>query len=311
MPEQDKHLSLRVQPRDKDIVKAVYLCRVLLPDQINALFFTPDVRQDIIDSIEVSSNCRKRLEKLTEYEYLSREKRHSVFELINPPYLYFIQKQALQILTEDFGIPNEEIDWKPNSNNIGDNFLKHLIDNNYVRISIDIAARINDFSIPVWQSDSELRKEQKATNERITIIGSKGRPIKKALIPDAYFQLEDDEYEYFHFLEVDRGNESINPDKPHSSNIATKIQLYLAYYQSGQYQRKYGTNVMRVLFVFQGKKGTSGELRLQNAKRVAEELGGGQQFYFTTLEQAKNPRIVLTEPIWYRAGDKESVSLVW
>lgn len=284
---------------------------MLLPDQINALFFTSDERQDNIEQVEVSSNCRKRLEKLTEHGYLHREKRHSVFEIINPPYLYFLQPQSLQILADDFGISRENIDWKLASNEIGDGFLKHLIDNNYVRVAIDIAARINAFLIPFWISDTQLRKEQRETGEQITIVGPNGRLAKKALIPDAYFQLADKDYEYFNFVEVDRGNESVNPEQPHSSNLATKINLYLAYYQSGLYQKKYQTSVMRVLFILQGKRGTLGEVRLQNVKWIAEQLGAGQQFWFTTLQQAKNPKAVLTQPIWQKAGQEELFQLIW
>lgn len=309
--QQGQRLSLRLQQRDKDIIKAVYLCRALLPDQINALFFTPDERQDNIEQIEVSSNCRKRLEKLTEYNYLHREKRHSVFELINPPYLYFLQPQSLPLLAEDFGISQKNIDWKLSSNDMGDGFLKHLVDNNYVRVAIDIAARTNGFSIPIWISDTQLRKEQRETGEQITIVGPNGRLVKKALIPDAHFQLDAGGYEYFNFIEVDRGNESVSPEQPHSSNLATKIKLYLAYHQSGQYQRKYHTSVMRVLFILQGKRGTPGEVRLQNTKRVAEELGAGQQIWFTTLEQAKNPKAVLTQPIWQKAGQEGLFRLIW
>jgi len=65
----------------------------------------------------------------------------------------------------------------------------------------------------------------------------------------------------------------------------------MIYTQSGRYTERFGTHSLRVLTV------TTGERRMANLKRATEEVGGGQMFWFTTIEEAQ-PDTILTAPIW-------------
>ena len=96
----------------------------------------------------------------------------------------------------------------------------------------------------------------------------------------AYFLLTDGEYDYHHFLEVDMGTES-------RKKFSGKITRYLAYYETGSYQKKYNTNVMRILTV------TTSQKRMKNLKELTEKLEGDSQFWFSTFQDVMPGTVVL------------------
>jgi len=69
------------------------------------------------------------------------------------------------------------------------------------------------------------------------------------------------------------------------------------------YERRYGTQSLRVLTV------TLGERRLQNLKKVTEQVGGGNWFYFGVLS-ALAPEHILIAPLWQVAGESKSLPLI-
>lgn len=62
-------------------------------------------------------------------------------------------------------------------------------------------------------------------------------------------------------------------------------------YRSGKYQARYKTKALGVLTVVRNEK------RLKNFKRITEEAGGEERFWFTTFERIAEHDILL-DPIW-------------
>ena len=55
---------------------------------------------------------------------------------------------------------------------------------------------------------------------------------------------------------------------------------------------------------------TTSPKRMSNLKKVAEDSGAGEVFWFTTFDQV-TPRSVLDERIWEIAGQDGCHSLIW
>ena len=146
--------------------------------------------------------------------------------------------------------------------------------------------------------------------DSVEITGPEGARIRATIIPDGYFCLHDGKYVYHNFLEVDMGTETAKSSKFGRRDFSRKILGYLAYYNSGLYQRKYGPEQqdeelpMRVLTV------TTSPKRMTSLKAVAEAAGAGKQFWFTTFDRLDS-ETVLHEPIWEVAGREKLHSLIW
>jgi hypothetical protein len=87
---------------------------------------------------------------------------------------------------------------------------------------------------------------------------------------------------------------------------ASKVRAYTAFYESGQYTRRYEMEVMRVLTVTTGKK------RLKTLKTVTEAVTEGARqamFWFSTFDQV-SPNTVLSHRIWEIAGGKYTSKLI-
>jgi hypothetical protein len=90
-----------------------------------------------------------------------------------------------------------------------------------------------------------------------------------------------------------------------------KIRAYIAYHESGTYEKRFKSSSMRVLTVvstrFSGK--ASGDRRLESLKKGTEEVGGRRRFWFTTAKSISSETI-FNEPIWFVASDTQMQLLI-
>ena len=119
---------------------------------------------------------------------------------------------------------------------------------------------------------------------------------------DAYFIVRIPASELHFFLEFDRGLEQLR-------TIERKMAAYLFYHRSGKCKARYGTDRIRVLTVTIGGKKGIGRKRLRNLKKKTEKVGGGQQFWFSTMDQVTS-KDFLSSSIWRIAGRKGHSPLV-
>ena len=306
--------SSKVQVRDRDrlIFQAIYSCQTLTTPQISARFFPPETRdanRDVRSNESVSAGCRRRLKQLYEAKYLSRREIPTTYKEGKKPYAYSLTKRSLEIVAEELGVSVGDLDWRPEYSEIKTGKQAHLIAINDVRFSIGIDAEERGFTITEWLIERKLKRMKL----KAYIPDSSGRKRKTAFEPDGYFCLfipnerEGGGHTYPNFIEVDRGTEHIGTSsyKDFRNYFKNKIPPYLSFYRSGDYERVFGFEHMRVLFI------TTDQQRLDKMKAVTEELNGGSQFWFTTIDEITAPESALTKRIWKVAGQEEAYPLVW
>jgi protein involved in plasmid replication-relaxation len=288
----------RLTQRDIEMVRAVHRYRALTARQIYQLFFQSPHASD---AGAVSSRCQHRLRMLFQHGYLKRYQPLGARGEGRRPLVYLLDKTGAQWLRNNRRSGEEEPGWNPKRNHVDWPFLDHLLATNDVRLSVELASRPERVELVRWIDEQQLRSQEM----RDYVIVPEGR-YKVAVIADGYFHLSDGQYAYHHFLEVDMATETVGlpPLSRNRKTFARKVQAYLAYYRSGQYAQRYATQAMRVLVV------TTSSRRMQNLRQVTESVGGGAQFWFTTLSLL-NPGSVLFTPIWSVAGAKAKRSLLW
>lgn len=262
--------AMRLTQRDKQIVEAVKLFRVLRQDQIQALFFGS------------KTATQRRLALLYDHGFLERQFLPVRGGILNSPILYLLDKRGAEMLRAEFGY--DDLNWNPRNNQVGYEFLDHTLAINDVRISVSLACRDAGYQIQIWQDEADL----KADYDYVTLRPRTGKPQKVSVIPDSFFVLQTPHGRAPFFLELDRGTMT-------TKRFRTKIEAYIAYLASGQYQQRFQVKSLRVLTV------TLGAQRCNNLKRVTEEAGGKQWFYFATLAELSWQKI-LYAPVWQVAG---------
>lgn len=197
------------------------------------------------------------------------------------------------MVAHHLGIEEDALDWDPKRSQLSPLFLDHLLATNDVRIAVTLAAARHGFKIVTWLDEQTLKSDQ--MKDYVTLTGPQGGEQKAAVVPDGYFALHAGDYIYDYFLEIDRRTVTREATAWGKRDWARKVSAYLAYYHTGQYQKRYQTKSLRILTV------TTGDTRLANLKATTEAVGGKSRFWFTTFALA-TPERILTEPIWQVAG---------
>lgn len=289
-----KSPAFRLTPRDAEIIETAWRYRALTTPQIASLYF-PTVDNS------VSSQCLTRLRHLVAGGYLDRQEQPQVRSDGRKPYVYFLGKAGAAFLIEEIGVEPQLLDWKLTDNNVTWLYLSHLLATNDVRAAISQAVQARSWTIETWLDDRALKK---AEYDYVQIPDAQGRRHQAAVVPDGYFVLSDGTYLYHHFLEVDRGTMTGKATSGESRDWARKVRIYLEYYRTGSFQKRYKTRSFRMITV------TTTPARLTTLKRVTEETGGQSRFWFTTMSQVL-PAKILTGPIWNVAGSDDLHSMVW
>ncbi len=287
--------GLRLTPRDAAILMAVYQYRALTTKQIETLFFLPNKV-----SSKPNTRCQYRLQLLYQHGYLLRDEQPQKLTEGRKPFVYWLNDRGAQLVEEL--LDGDELDWNPSEHHVSNLFLVHLLATNDVRVAITIAAQKHNFSIDTWLDDRTLKRRH--MTDVVTLRGPQGGTQKAAVVPDGFFVLNTPSAMYHHCLEIDLATVTGLSSVPGRRDIARKIRAYLAYFQSGKYEQRYGTYKGRVLIV------TTGEKRVANLKAITENVGGKQRFWLTTLARVQS-NDVLTDPIWQKAGDAGFHTLIW
>jgi len=290
----ETHLpGFRLTPRDRAIIQAVYQFRLLSTPQIEALFFASPGQL----TAPSSTRCQHRLKLLYHYGFL--ERREQLVSLVEgrKSLVYFLAERGAELAAEMQGIPLDRLDWRPSHNAVGQQHLEHLLATNDVRIAITLAAQLHSWLMPVWLDERVLKSYH--AEDYVFIAGPRGGQRRVTVVPDGYFVLDVlKPKQGLFFLEVDRRTETVSSRTWSRRDWVRRTQAYLAYYQSGGFTKRYGAHNLRVLTV------TTGERHLQSMKAAAERAGDSRIFWFSTFNQATDPNLVLTAPIWQVAGQE-------
>ncbi|MDQ5853257.1 MAG: replication-relaxation family protein [Chloroflexota bacterium] len=237
--------------------------------------------------------------------YLKRVERKQYLSDGRKPYLYRLTRKGAKALAGYLGCEVDDLEyWHERDWRLDDDYLEHLIRDNDVRIAITRAVQDQAGAVELVQWLDVFTLKQTHSQDKLTITTTEGKQQRHVLIPDDYVHLRTvvpTQHDYHHFVEIDLGTEIGRSGKAAYRTWERKVKLYLAYFDrkagESKYFARYGTHGGRVLTV------TTSAQRLANLKRITEEAGGKQRFWFTTFEQVTY-RTVLDTPIWQVARDK-------
>lgn len=288
-PKRKRHIrrenppGMVLQPRDIDIIEAVYRFRVLSQAQIATLFFGS------------ASTAQYRLEKLYDHRFLERRFLPVALGEGRSPTLYILDRRGAETLRSERGY--DEIRWFGTSKNLSADFLAHSIAVNDVMVLVSLACRRHGYRLEQWQGENEV----KADYDRVTVPSAAGRE-QMPVVPDSFLTILAYERRYPFFLELDRGTMTL-------ARFKNKVRAYLAYYKSGAYEKRYGLRSIRLLTVVASRGQGGGARRLQNLKTATEELTKERWFWFASLSELTASN-VLTAPVWYQATEQDMRTLI-
>jgi hypothetical protein len=288
--------TFRMEERDYDILKDIAQCGGLTAEQINYLHFAPVVMKG---RLGIHSNCQRRLKLLREAKFLSRIDRYQLLKEGKKPYLYALSSHGAECLSEHLGCAIVDLQWRKRDTRLRPNYIEHLIMTNNIRSAVMKAVRRSAGLVLLeWRDELTLAKLHNAF--KIPLRRADRSTEMVSLIPDAYFVLQTPTGELKHFfLEVDRGTEKAAGNHESDRTYKRKIETYLEFLEGTLYQEKevqgkkmrslyeerYGTHTGRVLTV------TTGMKRLDRLKKVSEDAGARQRFWFTLHKTVMLPNI--------------------
>lgn len=283
--------------RDREIIRQVYLYRLMTREQIERLLFPPDQGQDHPTKTSIA---RRRLKLLYQNGYLER-----ILTPIRPALwatrpVYRLAEQGAETVAAELGIAPKKLaywgkgfDKDHRAADVSLLFFEHALAINDVRIAVTLAARSKGYRIEKWLDDNQLKSD--VMKDYVTVKGQR-RTERVAIIPDAYFLVDLGERRAHFFLELDRATMS-------STRWKTRVLGYKTYTESGKYEQRYHTRSLRILTV------TTTQARLENLKKTTEAASNQKLFWFTTLDQI-TPETVFIAPIWLRVGEDTPIPLL-
>jgi len=268
--------SVVLQPRDLELFRGLYECRILLQRHITAFYFQGH-----------HASAKKRVQRLKSRGYLHEQRRFP-----SNPSIYSLTPKSFAALKQS-GLLSSFRPIRCNALEkrlqISDATLAHEIQVLDARMIISTAFHSNSTRTSLFQTWPVLYQFNVAYNG------------EKALVkPDGYFRViravEGEIQEQAFFLEVDRSTESLGI-------LARKAVCYAVYYKSGGYVKWRGKlpqqlkeHPFRVLFV------VASEERRDNTARCLLQLQPpirGQIWLTTWAELKANP----LGDIWLRPMD--------
>ncbi len=201
-----------------------------------------------------------------------------------------------------------ELRWKRPGVEVSNQTIEHTLAINDLYVLIKRASERQEVKCFSWKDDRQLAAMTRA------------KQLQLVSIPDAFFVLAADERPFGHFLEIDLGTESVAGER--STRIwREKIEGYARYLRERYEDEDYfeGVEAPIVLTV------TTSPRRVEHMLQVTREIGGGDSFWYTTIDALTPERIVtrdggkavavfdpqtLWQPIWHVASDPAPRSLL-
>ncbi len=308
--------SMRFQARDEEILRVIYeYGGVVAKRQLKEIFWHDKSWRAM----------EKRLSKLYHNGYINRPdqdqwRRKPILE----PVCWLGWKGALKV-SEKWGLQIDQVRGD-NENQLRkiENLLRKqgflwMREPRWIQLEHDLA--VVDFRLLLekalhdsktltlveWLHEGIFRSQTDVVEYEITGKNGLVRKMRKGVIPDAYFMLEDEQrkisgqpYRARFLLEMDRATH----DNP--SFGSEKSLPGAAYINSPAYKNRFGQNTGRWLVVT-----TAGERRMKNLMHQTDEKVGGRAnlFFFTTMKYLGSNDILASD-IWYQFSSKEPLPLI-
>lgn len=274
--------AMQLTARDIRIVHWVYDMRFVTREQIQRLEFSPST----------ASYCKRRLALLFHNAYLDRKFIPTPGSFGSTRAIYCPASKGAQLLAHELKI---DIDWRPRDAERELYFLQHTLASNDFRSYVTIASRRHGLSLD-WTDERTLRRGEM----KDYVADPRHDGEKLAVIPDGYFCLHDQDKSLAFALELDRSTVEEKPFK-------AKVRAYGEWKLTGAYERRFGTDSLRVLFVIASNH--RDRQRLERAKRWCEAEGGRSLFWFANSSDI-DQHAIFSQPIWQVAGRSGTFALL-
>lgn len=272
--------SFRLQERDIEIIRAVFMHRFVQPAHLHALFAGSE------------ENLARRCRLLWQHFYLERPIAARPLKVLTEEIVYGLGKKGAALLQHlDPKLRVADLDWTPPpERQIGWPFIDHQLGIVTFMVSMRLACEHKSIRFE-WDGHFNRRKHRLEIGKR------------RYLQPDAYFVLETaDRRRLHHFLEFDRGNVSLERMR----------QRYWAYFHWWK-RAPEGFKNMRVVTI------AKDETHMNSLRRIAAEIGidrlhptpwGSLLFAPVRQTQALSTQRVFLKAMFYSAGSEIPVSLI-
>ena len=284
---------LLLQERDYRILRDIGRYRLLTTSQIETL------RQaDANDALRFPSRLTltRRLKLLFHHGHVQRIARPLAQGSLEPVYL--LDALGVKSLHRHLSDSGGETNIKAKTGLPKTVALEHLLSVNQFRLSLEIACAVTAYRDE--SSRVELAQWQGGGSVKFAIqVAAKGERTQTVrLIPDGFFALRSRGQRLFHFLEADRGTESLPV-------LEAKCRAYYAYWQSGGFGRDFSLSpqiAFRVVFVLHSRR------RLEAMGKVVAGLPSGRKMFWLTTEDEIVPHRVL-DGVFHEVGCEQGRSL--
>ncbi len=289
--------AIPLTSREIQIIEAVHRYGLLSSFQIYRCFFEPYRRIRNKPVTRLSSNCHRILNKLVTFNLLQRIFQPSVPGYGSKPPLYLLAEMGANLLAERKQVAVKDIVWQRNAQPIADSKIAHRLKSNDALLAIEVACQKQDITLADYLHEDQLRSLMMLLENKVTMRHGDGRQEKRAVIPDNYLLLTKSSLAFPSFWEIDIGTMTGKSRSRFGTrnDFASKIQRYLALFKEQKHEAIFGVRSMRVFTV------TKNESYVQSRKKVTENEGGREQFWFTSFADI-TAATIFTKPIWSVAG---------
>jgi hypothetical protein len=273
---------MQLTERDLRVLRLVADYRYMTREQVERLEFSPTT----------SSYCKRRLSLLYHNGHLNRRflPLRDAFGAARA--YYSLDSRGAGLVREIFGLSTQELDWRPRDTRREALFMEHTLKINDFRVLATLAAQAAGLSID-WIDERALKRL--APKHRVSDPRDRSRRI--TIVPDGYFVLAG---RWAFALELDRGTVERVP-------FARKVRAYGEWKVSGAYERAFGTESLRVLFVVDETR--RDPARLRRIKGWTEEEHGGSLFWFANLGELTSSHL-FDAAVWWMAASQEKKRLM-
>lgn len=300
-PRNPQAKPIQLQPRDREALMLLYLCDgLMLEDQLVRFCYANTH----------SKNATKRILALFDNRYISRNWRNEIWSRY-PKIVYWLSERGYAVVEEIIGREVDRANKLVRSKSPHYTWTHHF---QVIEILLKVmrdAGRRPDLKLWRWRTDGFFRSN--AWKIKIPLEDANGQMVTKAAIPDGFFPISQKQDArqgwakvFGYILEVDRGTEPQQSEKPSRfSTIADKLRLYPALFDTSLYQETFGLKTGRCLMV------TTGWERAEHMMELAQAHRMDWAWYFTVFAEAADPqRNILSDPIWRKADQTRSLSLL-
>lgn len=276
---------IQLTERDLRIIQLVYKHRFLRSSQIVALL--GGCAQPVI----------RRLQLLYHHGYLERPRsqldyyQHGGSRAI----VYGLGNKGAAVLKQGSESGIFHLRWGEKNRAVGRPYLEHVLLVSEIMVSIELACRktgVRLLNEPELEFNPTTQLPQGSFRWQVSVDSQ----CKLGVVPDRVFALE------FHgangarnrahfFLEADRGTMPVIRKNLSQTSIFRKLLAYQSTWAQDLYQRQFGFNRVRVLFV------TKSQARTEAMIDACQRLEHGQGlFLFADTTILQNPESILTVP---------------